>query len=197
MVWWDTTYAITVTSTTGWNYLYIDDSAIVIAGTNFLTASEFIFSTTAPTFDQTKNGWYNGTDRCIFATYCGTASTQSIFYHSGEFVTLNHSVASRALADLDTVWTNVTLSIPAFSEMGWVSFAQDQNADYRRAQYRVDGSSATTGHYIGWGSATNSGHTNDTRVVQCSSQIIEVRMDGPGAAALEVRTNGWLFPEAM
>ena len=50
-----------------WNYLYLDDSAIVTAGNTTITASELISSPTAPALNATKGGFYNGNDRCIYA----------------------------------------------------------------------------------------------------------------------------------
>ena len=49
-----------------WNYLYLDDSAIVTAGNSTITVSELISSPTAPTLNVTKGGFYNGNDRCIY-----------------------------------------------------------------------------------------------------------------------------------
>ena len=63
----DVTYTKTGTTASTWYYLYLDDSAIVTAGNAVITASELTESTTAPTFDSTKQTWYNGNDRCIFA----------------------------------------------------------------------------------------------------------------------------------
>ena len=53
--------------TAQFNYLYIDDSAVVTAGNTTITASELISSPTAPTLNTTKGGFYNGNDRCIYA----------------------------------------------------------------------------------------------------------------------------------
>jgi len=50
-----------------WNYLYLDDSAIVTAGNSTITSSQLISSPTAPTLNTTKGGFYNGNDRCIYA----------------------------------------------------------------------------------------------------------------------------------
>ena len=53
--------------TAQFNYLYIDDSAVVTAGNNTITASQLISSPTAPTLNTAKGGFYNGNDRCIYA----------------------------------------------------------------------------------------------------------------------------------
>jgi hypothetical protein len=64
----DVTFTRSDTSGTAqFNYLYIDDSAVVTAGNTIITASELISSPTAPTLNTTKGGFYNGNDRCIYA----------------------------------------------------------------------------------------------------------------------------------
>jgi hypothetical protein len=63
----DVTYTKTGTTASVWYYLYLDDSAIVTAGNAIITAAQLTESTTAPTFNSTKQTWYNGDDRCIFA----------------------------------------------------------------------------------------------------------------------------------
>lgn len=55
-------------------YIYIDDSAVVSSGSDLLTATEFVNSTTAPTYSNAKCGWYNGLDRCIGAILTTAAS---------------------------------------------------------------------------------------------------------------------------
>ena len=64
----DVTFTRSDTSGTAqFNYLYIDDSAVVTAGNTIITATELISSPTAPTLNTTKGGFYNGNDRCIYA----------------------------------------------------------------------------------------------------------------------------------
>jgi len=63
----DVTYTKSGTTADTWYYLYLDDSAIVTSGSAVITASQLTESTTAPTFNSTKQTWYNGNDRCIFA----------------------------------------------------------------------------------------------------------------------------------
>jgi hypothetical protein len=64
----DVTFTRSDTSGTAqFNYLYIDDSAVVTAGNTTITASELISSPTVPTLSTTKGGFYNGNDRCIYA----------------------------------------------------------------------------------------------------------------------------------
>jgi len=52
-------------SGTQMQYIYLDDSAIVSSGSQVITSSQITNSTTAPSYSNTKFGWYNGNDRCI------------------------------------------------------------------------------------------------------------------------------------
>jgi len=64
----DVTFTRSDTSSVAqFNYLYIDDSAVVTAGNAIITATELISSPTSPTLNTTKGGFYNGNDRCIYA----------------------------------------------------------------------------------------------------------------------------------
>jgi len=67
------------------NYLYLDDSAIVTAGNSTITASELISSTTAPTLNTTKGGFYNGNDRCIYAFKQDASDNIYRFFNAPQF----------------------------------------------------------------------------------------------------------------
>jgi hypothetical protein len=69
---------------TTWYYLYIDDSAVATAGTNLITASELIAVSTAPTYNASKHGWYNGNDRVIGAFRTNGSSQLELFSYRGE-----------------------------------------------------------------------------------------------------------------
>jgi hypothetical protein len=200
IVYWDSQLTVTITASTGWNYLYLDDSAIVTAGTNLLTASELIFSTTAPTWSDSKHGWYNGNDRCIFATYASSANTQLEFFHNRDFVQFANNVNARSISDLDTTWTDVTLRLPGFCREGQASFewgnaASNQGA---RCMVRVNGQSGTVGHGILHGIAIAADFGVDVlRVITDSTQKIECKMSVSNNCTLGVDTMGWVFPEGM
>jgi len=67
------------------HYIYIDDSAVVAAGTALMTASEFLNSTTAPAYSHAKAGWYNGEDRCIGAILTNASNQVLSFSLYGGF----------------------------------------------------------------------------------------------------------------
>ena len=122
LVYWDSTLSFDSTDAdTNWYYLYIDDSAIVISGTNVLTASELTSNTTAPSWSNAKHGWYNGNDRCIFAYYVVSGSINSFLHDGGDYI--GHVLAS----DSDFKQTgntsngsafNADAYIPGFSTLG-------------------------------------------------------------------------------
>jgi hypothetical protein len=66
-----------------WHYLYIDDSSLSDS-TTALVAANFLNSTTAPIWDASEHGWYNGADRCIGAFYSNSLSQLPRFYHDGK-----------------------------------------------------------------------------------------------------------------
>lgn len=186
--------------TSEWQYLYLDDSAIVTAGTNLLTASEFVASTTAPTWSQAKHGWYNGNDRCIFAGYINSAGNFFIWRHDGgRYVMFDESWNMRALADLDTTHEIVTLNIPGFATKAQVNIRGYANAAAAAADLYIGVQGTTNdGVYVG---LTQSGdgarEYNTFEVFTDSSQQVEIwhSVDGDHQAALSI--NGWYLPRGM
>ena len=135
--------------TSQWQYLYIDDSAISASP---LVAGSFLNSTTAPTYSQTKHGWYNGSDRCIFAFYIDSSGNIDKWYHSGaDHVMYANMVSTGSNVTGDGSWYDVTIAGPSFSDEMEVTFKLAQNgADVLSTSfyYRVDGDSGD-GHLLG------------------------------------------------
>jgi hypothetical protein len=196
IVYWNSQLTIAGTfSGTDWYYLYLDDSAIVTAGTNLLTASEFIFSTTEPTWSHTKHGWYNGNDRCIFAVYSSSGSIYK-FYHDADSVVYDVALNNLTLTDIDT-WTDVTLTIPAFATRASGIFEFEAGSQNTYSYWRPNGSSGA-GHLIGTGSVTVSGACiNTVMVIADSTQKIEVNPAASGGAKIGVDTAGWYLPSGV
>lgn len=55
-------------------YLYVDSSSLPASPATNLTAANFLNSNTAPTWNESKHGWYNGDDRCIMFLAVESAS---------------------------------------------------------------------------------------------------------------------------
>jgi hypothetical protein len=198
MVYWTSGLDITVSATgADWDYLYIDDSAVVTAGTSLLTASELIFSTTEPIWSDAKMGWYNGNDRCIFAVYCTGAATQAEWRHHGEQCQFDANINAHTLADVDTTWTDVTMTIPAFCRRANATFEYYASSQSSFGWWRTNGSSGV-GHLCVRGSATVTGScVNNIDVLTDSSGKIEIKMNAAGNGQIGVDTCGWYFGEGM
>ena len=180
------------------HFVYLDSSAISTDVT--LTASDFLNVETAPTYSQSKRGWYGSatgnlttSDRCIFSfTTDGSANIHD-FNHSGELVVLMDEIADQAAVDIDTTFTDIAaLSIPAFATKARVRFSPGVATAFWR--WRTNGSTGTTAAQIG------SVHIADgcvEDVITDSSQIFEMKTDVSNTATIEVSTQGWYFPEGM
>lgn len=192
----DTTISHTITApgTSQFQYIYADDSAIVSAGNNVLTASEIINLTTAPTYSITKNGWYNGDDLCIFAVYIDGSGNIDEFTHSGEFIIYWSPIQAFSASinkDTDTV---ITLSIPGFTKMCVAAFAATaasgldgefywrvhESAGTNIALFRIDGNGYVQGIVM----------TDD-------SQQIYIRQETGSNLTATVDLVGWYFPVGM
>ena len=148
------------------HYLYIDDSAIVTAGTAALTASEFVNSTTAPAYSHAKAGWYNGNDRCIGAILTSAVNAilgfgvfgSHYYRYAAPVVELTTVAAGTTYAAL-----NVSSSVPRFST---------------RTRFRLTNVSAGTVFYF---DTSNTAVTPEAHT--CSTANTPAMMDIPLSSA--------------
>lgn len=185
------------------HYLYIDDSAVVTLGTNLLTAAEFRNETTAPTYNQSKHGWYIGNDMCIGAFFSTGASALEIFQHNGDCLIFddwlgNHQDLADS-TDVDTSFVPVTCSVPVLGENLHVYVTLIATGDNNDGIFYVQAGNGTD--------TTNEvGQLNNTittlriamfRISVNSSQVMRVRYQGSNTGTIGVRSNGWFFPKGM
>lgn len=100
------------------HYIYIDDSAVVAAGTALLTSTEFLNSTTAPSYNHAKAGWYNGTDRCIGAIVTNSSSEiRSFAVFGGQYYRYAAPILEMGSTAAGTTYAALDLSssVPRFS----------------------------------------------------------------------------------
>lgn len=187
--------------TSNWMYIYLDDSAIVTAGTNLLTAAEFLASTTAPTWSHTKHGFYNGEDRCIFAVYINSSGNIFIWRHDGgRYVMLDESCTERSLSDLDSTRVTVTLDyVPAFSTKAQLNLRSYANGDTTTCDLFCSvAGSANDGIYVGLSKSADGAREYNTFDMFCSaSQQIDIWHSVDGGHKAGVNTNGWYLPRGM
>ena len=200
-VYWDSQLTVQLSGAGAdtWYYLYLDDSAIVTLGLNLLTASEFIFSDTAPTYDVAKHGFYNGLDRCIFANLTDGSNNILPHYHDGgDLAMFADYLTSLALTDIDAAWVDVTHDAPSFATKILVSFEHDYNAGSGVSGYwRTNGQSGTLGHKILRSAGSSTRQVNTSTVISDSGQIIEVKYSAADSNHMGVYTDGFFLPGGM
>lgn len=201
LAYWDTeltTNAIGSPSASTWFYLYLDHSAITSG--KKITASELIWSSTAPTYNTQYKGWYNGNDLCIFAVFTDSGPTNiTEFYHDDNFVTWAERMTDFAQADVDTTWVTMTLTIPTFSRKAFCCLysTDESQGSFCWAAWRTKGSSVTNGHYTTATSDSATVNLGPVIVITNSSQQIEIRHSVSGTQKIAGYTDGWYFPIGM
>jgi len=179
---------------TDWFYLYIDDSAVVTAGTRVLTASEFIAVTTEPSWSDTKLGWYNGNDRCIAAFYTNGSAELEEFATYGDTFMYGSVVQDRANLDLDEVWEEVTLTIPVFSRKALVEYQLDDNGEGSGCRLRMRPKQITEdGMRYGYTVITNDNALGVAPILTNAGQKIEIVCTTSGAQQVRLATGGYYF----
>ena len=181
-----------------WHYIYLDSSAI---GTDNLISSgaKFRNDTTAPTWSDSKRGWYDGNnDKCIFAVQTNGTAEILNFHHNDNFVHYGDEVNDYDAAPAGLT-TEVPLSIPSFCKMAKVTFwAKYIDAD-AVVRYRTNDDPTGDAHvatHIEVGKVENGINAFD--VITDSTQKIEVYIsDATDNNTLIVYTNGWYFPIGM
>ncbi len=193
----DLTYTVVTNGAPDWVYIYIDESAVdtrvVNAGSALLTTTQIIDNATEPVYSASKGGWYNGSDRCIFAVYL-VGNDVVEFFHDGNTVVLADQLTTQSAVDIDTGWIDISpLDIPKFARIGLINGGA--SGIQKRWFWRSNGQAGTTGHsLIPYG--TIDGHPM-SEVITDASQNIEIKASVSNAETITVYTGGWKFPIGM
>ena len=129
VVYWDNPITLDITGLTAgeWTYIYLDYSAISSSG--IITASEFTFSNTVPSYSDSKHGWYNGNDRAVFAVLADSSGNIYEFVQDGDSVFFHKQINLLSTNRLYS-WTEIQLIIPKFAKIAFVWNACDANYGY-------------------------------------------------------------------
>ena len=195
------THTITGAETSGWQYIYIDDSAVVTAATNILTASEVVNTPTTPTWSDAKKGWYNGDDLCVFAVYeDGSGDALEFFHDGGDYVLYADIIAeSSGLKPSDT-WGDVECasSVPSFSTKAGASFDVNYIDTDSLVVWRTNGQTGANGHAMGAVKSTGTRQVNDIIIFTDSNRVIEVKfVSATVNNTITTYINGWYLPTGM
>jgi len=185
-----------------WHYIAIDYSTVSAAGA--LTAANFINRRAAnvtPDYSGTKGGVYQDTDdRTIFGVLTnGSSQVLEFWDDGGELVLFADQKTDLSSTDIDTTWTDVPLTIPAYATRAEITVDFSRNSGSAQyAYWRTNGQTGTIGHIVIRGAGANTiGVRNTLSVITDASQIIEVKLSASDNGLLEVHTDGWYFPAGM
>ncbi len=185
--------ASSAAGTSQWQYLYIDDSAISASP---LVAASFLNSTTAPTYNQTKHGWYNGSDRCIFAFYIDSSGDIEKWFHDGgDYVMFSTNFNNGRTAGPNGSYQAITIMMPAFTIKAECNFYIDAQLGSRSYQYwRVTGSGGE--HLLGRTEDDDAEYVvNNVTVYTNSSHQVDCLNNN--APSIYPYTAGWFIPGGM
>lgn len=206
MVFWNSNISYTTTSNGAetWSYLYIDYSSI---GDGYLlTSANFIDSQTAPTWNQTRKGWYNGDDRAIFAFKCNGSSQIKEFDHDGGDLLMLRSDYSEGSysGNNNATWSAITLNdAPPLASRVQCTFYQHGTTTLGIFQSYWRKYGTTGSHFVAKTEDDEAEFVvSAVPVFTDSSQRIEVMMYDTNANAgsnptLYVYTTGWYIPRGM
>jgi hypothetical protein len=186
-------------------YLYLDYSAIT-SWTN-ITATELIWSTTAPAYNQTYAAWMNGDDVCIFGVRTNSGpSAISIFWHDGgNYVELDdYIVVDPSDTTPSNTWTNVDLSgvMPAFATRANVTVVGHWVDTDSNLYCQMVSGTATYGRLVGRVESSKGEWAISSFDVFVgpapSSQIYNVKFgDATTGNTVTTHLKGWYFPNGM
>lgn len=176
-----------------WFYLYLDDSAIVTAGSASITASEIVALTEEPEWDDARHCWVRPTDnkdRCIGAVYTDGSANVREFYQVSNYTHYIEEITTNiSSTDIDTAWgTYVTLVAPKFAQK--IRARVDMSSTDKILYWRPYGSSNSTGQPIEWFSPFEDMISDD-------SQRVDLKASVSSATTFTIYTKGFFLPDGI
>lgn len=208
-VYWKATISHTVATvgTSGWHYLYIDDSTITTD--RALDSGSFVVSQTKPTWSTTWGGWYNGSDKCIFVFPVKVANTIYDFHMSGRDVLYDAPIAIQAATAIaNTSWVTRPCSggtpCSSFTVGTYITFQCNTNASATGIGYWYvrPGASTGAGHHMGISRFTTGDSTMVANVNMLYMAVESVGIDymcddNDVNHTLAIDVNGYRLPDGM
>ena len=188
-------YEFSSLSVSDWSYLYIDDTNVQSVGGTTLTAAMLSDSTTEPSYDHVKGGWYNGSDRCIFAILTNGSNQIIEFYHpGGKTVDWADEIEDQAAVVTGVSYGDMSpLTIPSFATVARIiTYGTVAGNNW---WWRTNGQTGSIGKALGYCQVDAYGGA--ARVITDSSQTIECKSSTGNGAALAIKTQAWELPVGM
>ncbi len=204
IVYWDTGIAFDCVTKFGgalgndtWYYFYLDDSAIVAAGTNLITLDEVLISTTAPSWSPSKRGHYNGNDKCINAVLTDGAGDILPFSQSNNRIFYHDAINSLVATAVSTSWTTGTCDAPGFCTEVLVQFGMTYVDGPATGFWRTYGLGATSGLAYGTVAVAGTRSVSVDTVICDSSQRVQIKHSAANNSVSGFDTNGFVLPKGM
>jgi hypothetical protein len=191
-------------------FVYLDDSAIVTAATNLIAAGQLVANNTAPTWTVGKHGWYNGSDRAIFAVYIDGSDNVIEFMNYGDLVMLADHLAGGQTTKFDfdyttitqdhTTWDDVYLPSPDFCTRHLLTaVVEPDDVQLDKIVWRQNGQAGSTGHIAVSGGTAGIVYSNQFDAISDNSQIIEVKatLSTANDPEVSIYLDGWYLPNGM
>ena len=190
-------YDFTSLSDGFWTYLYIDASTVT--GPGIITSANLTDSSVAPIYDDSKGGWYNGDDLCIFAVY-GAIAGYLYFSNTGDFVSIGEDsdfgvLGVAVIGGSPTL--NVQLNAPAFTSRFGATLSLIRNGADSVLFVRPSGINNTGRRVTAVTTVSAFSEIPTDGLSMSSSQQIDI-VGGSGAnALLDIFVYSWFFPKGM
>lgn len=193
------TYDFANLATSDWSYLYLDDSAIVTAATNVITATQLIDATTEPAYSQSKHGWYNSLDRCIFAVRTDGSGNILEFFHENGYVLFANNITIDNVVDIDEIYTDSSaFTLPIFSREPLVTIKHQHGNESCHLSWRTNGQLGGTGHVLLYANPSQVQPHVVTKLLTGSAHKVEYKIGtADNTNIMTVWQHGWYFPIGM
>ncbi len=174
-----------------WHYLYI---AAGVSGT--FTAADLFNSTSAPTWDAAKQGWYDtGGNRCVYAFYnAGNGVVYTFENRDDRTFLYSYLISNLWGTDVDDIFVDVNFDAPAFCTLVLAYISPIFAGQELNVFYRPKGS---IGESVLLGGSANIRISNVMPLPVSENQKGEVRFGASDEAVLYFATNGFVLPRGM
>lgn len=187
--------------TSSWQYIYIDDSAVVAKGDAEITAAQLIAIDAPPVWSDAKHGWYgstNSNDRCIFAIRTNSTPAIKPFHHDGH-TKVTFDAEYEEHTTITAAWAEYAIThIPRCSSRGVFSVYLNHTLARAASARQLD--SGAAGKII----ARVTADTNDCYVIcdletndDATSRRVELLLDTAGFTTFSLRTQGFYLGQGM
>jgi hypothetical protein len=199
---WNSVLTKSFTVTNGFNYVYLDSSAI--NPDIDLTATEILVSSAVPTYDGAKRGWYNGDDRCIFVFY-GASGVVWNFHHNNEYVFYTDQIANNTSITTNG-WTAHTVTVPPLTAHGELTVKTNAKGGYPLSSEFLMRHDSGNGQNVGRAEAGSGGLDDGHTIAKVrqltyasggASYVQIYKSGGDSTNRAELYTNGFYLPDGM